>query len=60
MNEANAYSVESNLASNSFIKQVLALSKYYILLPDSVIFINVRERYRRTGGTFLSIENSVF
>ena len=29
MNEANAYSVEIYLASNSLIKQVLALSKYY-------------------------------
>ena len=29
MNEANAYSVESYLASNLLIKQVLALSKYY-------------------------------
>ena len=29
MNEANAYSVESYLASNSLIIQVFALSKYY-------------------------------
>ena len=55
MNEANAYSVESYLASNSLIKQVLALSKYYTSsCLGSMIVINVRKMYRRTGGTFLS------
>lgn len=49
MNEANAYSVESYLASNSLIKQVLALSKYY---TSSCLCINAEKGIEELEALF--------